>query len=79
MDIPFDEVRYPYLIDRVYDNILGHIRYPCWIDSLYEFTRIVRVTCIIFHEHLFMMFLVSIFGICKYDLIGFCRIDVDHI
>ena len=63
MDIPFDEVRYPYCIDCVYDKIIWHILCPYWIDSLYDFTRIVRIACIIYHENLFMMFIVSIFGL----------------
>ena len=44
LDIPFDEVRYPYCIDCVYETILWQIWYPCWIDSLYDFTCIVRTT-----------------------------------
>ena len=59
--IPFDEVRYPYWIDCVYGTIIWHIQYPCWIDSFYDFKRIVRGTCVIFYEHLFLMFIVSIF------------------
>ena len=65
MDILFDDVRYPYCIDCVYDTIIWHICYPCWIDSLYDFTRIVRVTCVLFREYLFLVFLVSIFVIWK--------------
>ena len=61
--ITFDEVRYPYWIDCVYDTIIRHIRYVRWIDSLYDFMRIVRVTCVILHKNIFLMFLVSIFGI----------------